>query len=154
MAPMWNETAWKVIVDQSDAVEFDWYAHDRLGYVAAFSSYGRGAIPIAAKSCRDSYNQIYDLIESLPGATTADLVYSGAGRYDDWLRYSRQGLFGYDFQDAHRTKPLGQYDLLTCPRRPIHIDALNLSALLRRIVPFINVEFGAHPTVPFRSIPV
>ena len=154
MEPMWNETAWKVIIDQSDAIEFDWYAHDRRGHVAAFSSYGRGAIPNAAKSCRDSYNELYAFIESLPETTEADLVYNGTGRYDDWLRYSRQGLFGYDFQDAHRTTPLGQYDLLTCPMHPIHIDALSLPTQLRRLVSFIDIEFSAQPTVPFGSIPV
>ena len=153
MPPMWNETAWQVIVDQSDAVEFDWYAQDRLGNVGAFSSYGRGAIPHVAKSCRDSYNELYDVVEALPETTEGILVYNGAGRYDDWLTYARQGLFGYDYQDAHRKHPLGQYDLLTRPMAPIHIDSLCLSPRLRRIVPFVDIEFGNDSKVPFRLIP-
>ena len=105
---MWNEKVWKVIVDQSGDVEFDWYAYDRLGNVAVFSSFGRGAIPTAAKTCRDAYNELYDLVEALPETTQAILVYDGAGSYDDWLTYARQGLFGYDYQDAHRETPLGK----------------------------------------------
>ncbi len=153
MEPMWNEKVWKVIVDQSGDVEFDWYAHDRLGNVAAFSSFGRGAIPNAAKTCRDSYNELYDLVEALPETTQAILVYDGAGSYDEWLKYSRQGLFGYDYQDAHRKTPQGQYDLISCPRTPIHIDSLCLSPQVHRIVPFVDVQFGDEAVVPFSSIP-
>ena len=153
MEPMWSETDWQIIVDQSDAVEFDWYAQDRLGNIASFSSYGRGAIPIAAKSCRDSYNELYDLVATLPEITDGILVYDGAGRYDDWVTYARQGLFGYDYQDAHRTSRLGQYDLLTCPLTPVHIESLCLPPGLRRIVPFVDVEFGRDSTIPFHSIP-
>ncbi|MCA9177123.1 MAG: hypothetical protein KDB14_21690 [Planctomycetales bacterium] len=154
MEPMWDKAAWKVIVDQSDVIEFDWYACDCLGHVAAFSSFGRGPIPMAAKSSRDSYNELFELIAALPETTEADLVHDGDGRFDDWIKYSCQGLFGYDLQDAHRATPLGQYDLLTCPRHPIHIDSLSLSPSLRRIVPRMDIEFGAHPAVPFRAIPL
>ncbi|PHS10660.1 MAG: hypothetical protein COA78_10890 [Blastopirellula sp.] len=152
MEPMWNEITWKVIVEQSDAIEFDWYAMDRLGHIAAFSSYGRGAIPKAAKSSRESYNELYELVASLPENTDGILVYNGTGWYDDWITYSRQGLFGYDYQDAHRKIPYGQYDLLTCPRVPIHIDDMRLSPELRCIVPFVDVEFGKEPVVPFEVI--
>lgn len=143
MEPMWNETDWKVIVDQSYAVEFDWYAQDLLGNIAAFSSYGIGAIPNAAKSCRVAYNDLYGVIADLPEITEAVLVYHGTARFDDWLKYSRQGLFGYDYQDAHRKTPLGQYDLLTRPATPIHIDSLCLSPGLRCLVPLVGTDARA-----------
>ncbi|MFN0198757.1 MAG: hypothetical protein ACKVT0_18575 [Planctomycetaceae bacterium] len=152
MEPIWNETAWKVIIEQSDAVEFDWYAYDRRGCVAAFSSYGRGVIPNACKLCRDSYNQLYDLIASLPDVTDGLLVYPGSGRYDDWIKYSQQGLFGYDYQDAHRKIPLGQYDLLSRPKEPIQIEQLCLTESMHHIVPFLDIEFGQDSTISFEKI--
>jgi hypothetical protein len=153
MASIFNETEWKVIVEQSCAIEFDWYARDRVGMVAVFSSYGLGAIPNAAKPCRDSYNDLYELVHSLPEITEAILVYKGGGRFVDWLKYSRQGLFGYDYQDAHRVSPLGGYDLLTSPVCPIHIDSLRLPPRLIRIIPVVDVDFGEEPRILRGHIP-
>lgn len=153
MKPMWNETAWQVVVEQSDAIEFDWYAFDRCGFVAAFSSYGCGVIPSDCKLYRNAYNQLYELISLLPRVTDGLLVYSGLGHCDDWIQYSQQGLFGYDYQDAHRKTPLGQYDLITIPKEPIYIDQLQLTEELRRIVPFVDVEFGRDSAISFAHFP-
>jgi hypothetical protein len=84
---MWNETEWQIIVDQSDAIEFDWHGVDQLGHMAAFSSYGRGVIPNLVKTCRQTYNALYELIEVLPECTDAKLVFRGPGRFDDWLAH-------------------------------------------------------------------
>lgn len=152
MEPM-TELEWNVIVHQSDAIEFDWFAHDRLGHMAAFSSFGRGAIPNAVKFSRETYNELFELVGRLPERTQSILVFKGKGRYDDWDTYSRQGLFGYDYQDAHRKTPLGQYDLITLPKTPIQIGAIELPAELLCMVPFIDVEFGKAPFVSFDVIP-
>ena len=150
---MWDESAWQAVVDQSYAFEFDWYGVDRIGHVAAFSSYGRGVIPSVVKTCREGYNALYELIAAVPKSTQAELVYKGNGRYDDWLAYSGRGLYGYDYQDAHRAIPRGQYDLLTVPATPIHVADLKLADELRRIMPRIDVVFGADPVLPFSIFP-
>jgi hypothetical protein len=151
---MWDEIEWQAIVDQSSAVEFDWYGVDRLGRVAVFSSYGRGVIPGAVKVSRNSYNALYEFMEALPERTDARLVYGGRGRYDDWIHYSKQGLFGYDYQDAHRSAPLGQYDLLTVPLNPILLSDLGVPKGLIPIIPHVDVEFGAAKFLPFSSFTV
>jgi hypothetical protein len=150
---MWDESAWQAVVEQSDAFEFDWYGIDRTGHVAAFSSYGRGVIPSVVKTFRESYNALYELIAALPDSAQAELVYKGNGQYDDWLAYSRRGLYGYDYQDAHRAIPLGQYDLLTVPATSIHVTDLKLVDELHRIMPRIDVVFGADPVLPFALFP-
>ncbi len=150
---MWNEKAWKVIVDQSDAVEFDWYGVDRIGNLAAFSTFGRGVMPQCCKQSREDYNRLYDLVSALPLSSESELVFEGTGKYDDWIAYSRQGLFGYDYQDAHRRIPHGQFDLITRPITPLAIDKLQLEPDLLRLIPFVNVEFGLDPTLPFDRFP-
>ena len=54
-------------------------------------------------------------------------MYKESGGYEDWLAHSRRGLYGYDYQDAHRVIPCGQYDLLTVPSIPIHVADLKLA---------------------------
>lgn len=144
---MWNEIAWQVIVEQSGDVEFDWYGVDRLGHIAAFSSFGHGIIPKAVKNCRNTYNLLYDFIESLPHTTDAKLIYSGPGAYDSWLEYARQGLFAYDYADVHRRAPLGQYDLIAVPLVPIKLSDLKIVENLQAIIPFVDVEFGIEPAL-------
>jgi hypothetical protein len=82
---MWDESAWQAAVEQSDAFEFDWYGVDRTGHVAAFSSYGRGVIPSVVKTCRESYNTLYELIATLPDSAQAELVYKGNGQVSTHL---------------------------------------------------------------------
>jgi hypothetical protein len=150
---MWNEIEWQTIIAQTDEVEFDWYGVDRLGHVAVFCSYGRGVIPQAVKVCRDTYNALYHFMEALSEVTDAHLVYGGAGRYDDWIHYSKRGLFGYDYQDAHRSAPLGQYDLLTVPLKPVGLSDLGVPKVLLPIIPLVDVEFGAAKFLPFSKFP-
>ncbi len=121
---------------------------DRIGNLAAFSTFGRGVIPQCCKQAREDYNRLYDLVSALTLSSESELVFEGTGDTTTGLHIP-QGLFCYDYQDAHRRIPHGQFDLITRPITPLAIDKLQLEPDLLRLIPFVNVEFGLDPTLPF-----
>ena len=134
---------WSSSAHEEQGMEFDWFARDREGHLAVFSSAGRGFIPQSVFSATVvPYNEF---IASIAGRTKAAavLAFKENGQYHDWKVYAEHGLFAYDFQDVHRTAAEERrgYDLIYRPTVPATTtDILSLPAL--------DTVFGSSDLVP------
>lgn len=91
-------------------MEFDWFAVDRAGQVAAFSVFGFGPVPCAVVPHADALDEMYR---------------------KDVGEYATAGLWVYEW--AYRSGP---YQRIRVPGSPVRIDALRgeLARLARLVV--------------------
>ena len=127
-----------------------WIAADRLGNVAAFTTGGEGPVPQSALRWIEA---LEDLIDSLPTASGTELIRE-MPRPDDFINYTRRGLFAYDWSDVHRTTAgaIQGYELQAKPTEPVALS--DLPAELRAIAASTEIPglvFGAS-MVPRSSI--
>lgn len=131
--------------------EFDWFAVDLSGFLAVFSNAGRGPVPASVWANRVPYNALVEACAKLPTAFAIEKVFEGSGTYSDWWNYAARGLYAFDFQDVHRTKPLRAYDLMARPQLPIRANEL-LSGANLSWLPLLEIEFVAVSAVPSSAI--
>lgn len=133
-------------------MEFDWFARDRKGQLAVFTSAGQGFIPQAVFSATVvPYNEFIAAIARRT-KTSAVLTFNGSGRYHDWLVFAEHGLFAYDFQDVHRigTEKRGGYNLIYRPSVPAMTT--ELPEHLIHSLPALDTVFGSSDLVPLSLI--
>lgn len=148
---IWDESAWEVIRAQSDVAEFDWYACDRNGFVAAINSYGVGPSPSQIRSSRVLYNRLFDFVWSLPVVTTAIQVANIGGK--DWLEYAERGLFAYDNGNVHATIKRNNYELIAKPTTPKLITELRSPSDLKNLIAYLDLDFRECELIPFDMVP-
>ena len=132
---------WEVMVNQTYEMEFDWVGMDKIGQVGIFSSFNRGFIPDCVKLSYSKYCDLADLINFLPEVTDSIKVNIGQGILTDWINFSKKGLFGFDYQDAHRVSKLNQYDLMTRPLKALKANELNALVDYKDIIPRFDFVF-------------
>ena len=115
---------WEVMVNQTYEIEFDWIGIDSIDQIGIFSSFNKGFIPDCFKLSYSKYCDLADLINSLPDISDSIIVFTGQGIFTDWINFSKKGLFGFDYQDAHRVTKLNQYDLITRPLKALNANDL------------------------------
>ncbi len=89
--------------------EFDWFAVDSDGYLAAFATAGYGPVPDSFFDLGlDSYLKLVELVDDKLKGTLP--IHSGG-----FLPYSERGLYAYDF----RASESGQYEIAEIPKTPL-----------------------------------
>ena len=108
--------------------EFDWFAIDAEGKIAAFLTGGFGPIPdLFFGQGVESYLTLVDLIESRLGCSSA--IHSGG-----FEPISERGLFAYDF----KAMDSGRYEIAATPSDPITFFEVRKFGLSRNMF----VEFS------------
>lgn len=143
---------WPTSAKEVEGLEFDWFAQDKNGQLAVFTSAGRGGIPQQVfEASVLPYNDFISIIGARC-ASLAVLEFKGGGRLDDWRLFAEHGLYAYDFQDVHRIRVQKRdgYDLIYSPScRAMATDLPNHVALS---LPVIDTVFGASDLVPVTLI--
>lgn len=132
--------------------EFDWYALDRKGHLAVFTTAGLGPVPGAIWAHREKFYALATAVDGLPAADAFEKMFSGPGNHLEWCDLARKGLFAFDYYDVHRkTNRLHGYDLIARPGNPVPASQL-LPQVDMRWLPMLKVEFGACTQVPDAEI--
>jgi|SRR5688572_14086 len=149
----WDEWSWETIVSREGCIEFDWFAVDAIGHVAALSSFGTGPSPVSVRESRERFNTLLRRVACLPQVTSAR-VESGClyGDTESWQAYARRGLFGYDNGDVHAPH-LKRYERIACPAVPISVAELGMSADLLLCLPRLPVIFADSLWIDFVCLP-
>ncbi|MBL8519262.1 MAG: hypothetical protein JNK75_01200 [Betaproteobacteria bacterium] len=105
-------------------IEFDWFASDRSGNIALFSTAGAGFVPEGVISSREEHQSISDSFET-----------PHWGSENIWDDYAQLGIFVFDWALNG-----GPYMLARAPTKTI---SEQLSAKLRSIsfLPKLKVDF-------------
>lgn len=141
MLPKITQEQWGAIVDNLYEVEFDWVGIDKNLQIGVFSSFNKGFVPKKAISSFEKYQQLGLLIDSLPKNSKAILFTQEKGNFNDWIAYSEQGLYAFDYQDAHRQQKLNRYDLIYMPEKPVRSTQYKEFGILKEIIPSFNLSF-------------
>jgi hypothetical protein len=138
-----NRDTWNLLIkDGAYAQELDWLAVDNKGQLGIFTAVLNAPIPDQVKSSFEIYEDLRQIIEGIPGSTTAIVVTRDKGDFSDWTAYAEKGLFAFDFQDIYRTVKKNQYDLIAMPTRPLTIAELHLTPLLADGLTKLDCDFG------------
>jgi hypothetical protein len=120
--------------------EFDWFAIDSAGELAACSSAGWGEIPaIVLQQCTlaDSPIQHIDrLIALMPEIGSHRAEGRGPGKCWEWPLLGNRGLYVYDWKHWH-----GPYERIIVPTVPMRADAL-CSEILASLRPVTVSQFA------------
>jgi hypothetical protein len=120
--------------------EFDWFAIDSAGELAACSSAGWGEIPaIVLQQCTlaDSPIQHIDrLIAVMPEIGSHRAEGRGPGKCWEWPLLGNRGLYVYDWKHWH-----GPYERIIVPTVPTRADAL-CSEILASLRPVTVSQFA------------
>src|SRR4051812_18313598 len=102
-------------------VDYEWFALDEDGYIAAFTTAGIGPIPKAVLVSHVAEDALDEFIARLPTRGAATMLVS-LPRPDDYVAFAKRGLFAYDWDDVHR--PFSErrevYGIVSRPASPIH----------------------------------
>ena len=99
------------------SLDLAWFAVDREGRVAGFTTAGFAEFPTLVLRDRATLNRAYSLVAEIP--TEAPLFVG-----DTWMNWARKGLFGYDWDyNLGHPAPL-PYRRQSVPARPILISDL------------------------------
>lgn len=127
---MTKEVWQEIITYGAYSEELDWYAIDRNGNLAIFSAIMGAPIPEATKRSFNNYNELQEIIYSLPKTTSSILTAVEQGNFSNWIAYAEKGLFAFDFQDVHRIVAKGQYDLVAKPTSPLRLKDIQMPSKL------------------------
>ena len=127
--------------------EFDWYALDREGHLAIFTTAGLGPVPAAIWAHREKFYALETAVKGLPDTDTFEKVFCGPGNHSEWCDLARKGLFAFDYHDIHRTNRLHLYDLMARPANPVPASVL-LPEVDIRWLPVLKVEFAVCTQLP------
>jgi hypothetical protein len=134
---------WETVVNRTHPIEFGWIGADQYGRLGYFSTYGKAYIPNRVLFSFKKYLGLANLINSLPDIGRSTLYIKSKGWFDDWHLHSRQGIVGYDYQDAHRevAKQLNRYDLISIPEHYLKLDSNNDILSFEDIIPRFQTTF-------------
>jgi len=101
-------------------MDLEWYAVDREGRVAFFTTAGWGPIPSCiTRDVARIGTTIKDHLLNAPAVCRGILAVKRKGRLDDWVRAADHGFFAYDYV-LHK----GPYTLVAYPETPIVVSML------------------------------
>ncbi len=109
-----------------DGIDLSWFAVDRDGHLAHFTSAGSRGVPAKVLASEPELNRISFFLRDLPSAGDAKLCPPIEGKTDFWLDMAKKGIFSYDFiseDDAVFEK--GHYRLVALPKSPILLESLD-----------------------------
>jgi len=124
-------------------IEFDWFAIDKLGQVAVFSSVTSGYIPEKVFSSYETFAGLTSLLNALPRFANVQIVTKELGGMDLWLEWSQRGLYAYDYIDVHRTMKFDRYDLIAVPEQPLLKKVIAQIEQFKEVIPTFNLIFSS-----------
>ena len=108
--------------------DFEWYAVDRDGFIAFFTSAGFGPIPIVVFRSESLYFEITRTISDLSccGGHRINIAGQLYPKPEDWVRMAQRGLFAYDWDSSNAGQYVScqPYQLIASPARPMNISEL------------------------------
>lgn len=132
-------------------LDLDWFAIDRDGHIAHFTSGGWGAVPVFY--LEKDYGElaaILNYFESLPIIGTAKLVepLTCPPEYlTEWNQIAVRGIYSYDFIVYD-----GPYSCIATPDIPLNIDQISshIQKLIKNVI-FNNISFSEEKTIDPKS---
>ena len=104
-------------------------------------NFNRGFRPKCVTKSLELYKELEETLESRTEITNAIKITKTNCRLDDWIDYSKKGLYSYDLRDVHRVKQKKQFDILFKPEKPLKITDINLDKF-SDVIPVFDFEFG------------
>lgn len=103
-----------------EGYEYDWLAHDRVGFVAMFSTAGGGVAPDVFLNDTGAHDRAIDAILELPPTTEAELATElRSGLPNRWKAMALRGFFSFDADPNG-----GPYRLESAPAVPLLLSQL------------------------------
>ena len=150
--PFWDADSWAHVLDSTE-IEFDWFAVDRNGALAAFASFGTGPIPAVVKHSRERFNRLILAVARLNNSSPVVFHQPVDGEWSSWGAYAKRGLYAFDNGDVHGRKPRHHYVPIAWSDRPLRLAASGIPEDLHGALPMIALDFGPDQAVPFAMIP-
>ncbi|MBN9385038.1 MAG: hypothetical protein J0H74_30060 [Chitinophagaceae bacterium] len=147
-----NHEDWVAILNQAYPIEFGWIGVDSSNQVGYFSTFNQAYTPKKAVSSFEMYLELAELINNLPEISSSQLYSKEKGWFHNWHFHSRRGLFGYDYEDAHRKQheQLNRYDLITVPDTSIDFNLISGIERYKPIIPHFDLVFSGN--IPFEDL--
>ena len=140
--------------DYPDGIDYEWFAVDAAGCVAAFTTGGVGPVPVTVLASHAAVDSLDEFILRLPVRGTGAMCVS-LPRPDDYLAFAERGVFAYDWADVHRAAKnfSGVYELYSRPSSPITISELpaEFQRLLRDFA-FNDTQFNNSTSLDVRTL--
>ncbi len=142
------------VSDYPDGIDYEWFAVDAVGHIAAFTTGGSGPIPAVALADSETEDALDGFLLRLPVRGCATMLVS-LPRPDDFIAFAERGLFAYDWADVHRAARnyRGVYEIYSRPTSPISISELppQFQSLLRQRA-FGEMQFDNSAFVDVRAL--
>jgi hypothetical protein len=105
-------------------LDYAWLACDAEGHVARFTNASVGPIPVVVLANRSLADQAESLSRRLPFVGGYEMRVSLPDA-TDFSQIARRGLYGFDWQDAARTRGRsGCYEIVSRPLRLLQVEEL------------------------------
>ena len=124
-----------------EGTDAEWFGIDALGYVGRFTTGGVGPVP---KKVIDAKLPWFYETNNL-GVSSRVKMLKELPRSDDFLDLAKRGIYGFDWDDVHRSKKneRKRYELISKPLTPILFDKIQeFFSQSRPVVTFENIEFN------------
>jgi len=125
-----------------EGADAEWFGIDALGYLGRFTTGGAGPVPqIVIEAKLPWFYETNNL-----GVSSRVEMLKELPRPDDFLDLSKRGIYGFDWDDVHRTKKdsRNRYELISKPFSPILFNEIQeFFSQNRPAVTFENIEFNS-----------
>ncbi len=101
-----------IAIDEFNGLDIDWFAIDKNGKIARFTSNGNGVVFISHYNF-DVLDKIYDYFEEI---SVSSQVCDGKDEHTDFIDTSKKGLYTFDLIDRSDSY---KYKLMTSPTKPL-----------------------------------
>jgi hypothetical protein len=103
--------------------DFEWYATDRNGHIASFTTAGFAIVPRKVFQSKEDYWRCVDYIRQLPTRCNYLRSMVENGDRSPWINEARRGLFAYDWTCNAGQYVAGEpYWLIASPELPLTLD--------------------------------
>ena len=133
--------------------EFDWFAFDKKGQIAIFTSVDSGIVPTQVWESYEAYGNTLNFFLNLqPKKNFQQLLDSNPGAEEDYKEYAKTGIFAYRYSslDFGRTHDL--FQLQAEPDIPLLSEKIKLKETYKKSIPVIDVVFGIDTQIANREL--
>ena len=128
-------------------LDLDWYAFDKVGRCAHFSSGGSDMVPKKIIENLDVYKKINAYVLSLPIISEAKLLVDPTGDMQSWLERAKRGFLCFDFN----MNDSGPYNLICIPLNDKVTIAIS-KEIAELMYKFNNVDFSKCSQINYSDI--
>jgi hypothetical protein len=137
-----------VLSGSRPSLDLDWFAIDRLGNIAGFTTAGFAEFPRLVLRDRVALNRVYTVFAAIPIVGDAVWLREPPPCGDTWTNWARRGLFGYNWDHCIGHPARLPYRIQCRPTVPITLSDLpeDVSAWLAPIS-FPAIVFADSPEI-------